>query len=176
MKFAVKYPLRSRISGARTNWTILGKKPWRSERASAGLDCKSEFTTRRPPESLLSAEEKYFPDARRGRSCTCGDGLSETILCRWPSSCSGRTPHTSCTETSRLRETFCYDRAVRCRPCSSGVQSPAAWAPNLQHLFEYSLKDQYSQAIGRITRRIPILRLQMTITKSESLPIPYTSL
>src|SRR5713101_768516 len=80
MKFAVKNPLKRRISGARTNRTASEKKVCQPGRASTGLDCELGVTTRQPPESLPSAKVKGRPLGPHDRSCTRGGGLSRTRL------------------------------------------------------------------------------------------------
>jgi len=69
-KFAVKNPVERRTSGARTNRTESEKKACRPGRASTGLDCVWRFTTRRPPESMPSAEKARRLLARYDRAYT----------------------------------------------------------------------------------------------------------
>lgn len=140
MKFAVKNPLKRRMSGAKTNRTDSEKKICQPGRVSTGLDCELGVTTRRPlePLPLAKAKEGGYPVGQRGKSYTRGGGLSETKLYHWPGSCNGRTHRTGYSETSRRSKTSYCGRALHGKPCSCGVQSPTASAPSLRHLFEYS--------------------------------------
>ena len=101
MKFAVKNPLKRRVTGARTKRTESEKKVWPPKRASAELDCEWRFTTRQPLESLPSAKMKESPPRQYGRSCTHEGGLSRMRLCRWPDSYNGRTLRTRRNGTTR---------------------------------------------------------------------------
>ena len=143
MKFAVKNPLKRRISGARTNRTESEKKACQPGRASTGLDCEWGSRPDGHRNRLPSAKEKECPLAQGGRSCTGGAGLSGTRLCRWPDSCNGRTPRTRRNETTRRRKTSCCGRALPCRPCRAGfnpqqhrLPGPASFSNT--HASEYS--------------------------------------
>ena len=140
MKFAVKNPLKRRMSGASTNRTDSEKKICQPGRVSTGLDCELGVTTRRPLESLPSAKAKEgeCPVEQRGKPCTGGDGLSGTKPCRWPGNCSERTHRRKHNETIRQSKMSYCGRALHDRPCSCGVQSPTASAPSLRRPFEYS--------------------------------------
>jgi len=124
---------------------------------------KGEFTTRQPPESRPSSgKERRSPLELPGRPCTPEVVPSERRLSHWRGNYSGRIHRRPCSGTIRRGALFCPDRAPACRLCSSGVQSPAASAPNLRHVFEYSSRREYSGALGPNTiqedRSSPVIR------------------